>query len=134
MTEIKKQIADALCAAAGGALDAETLCAAFEYPPSADMGDLAFPCFRLSKTLRKAPPAIAAELAQGFACPAVARVEVAGGYLNFFLDKDYLVRHVIDRTLHADVPYGSSKDGAGKTVVQSRSTSGISARRSSGIR
>ena len=41
MTEIKKQIADALCAAAGGALDAETLCAAFEYPPSADMGDLA---------------------------------------------------------------------------------------------
>ena len=117
MTEIKKQIADALCAAAGGALDAETLCAAFEYPPSADMGDLAFPCFRLSKTLRKAPPAIAAELAQGFACPAVARVEVAGGYLNFFLDKDYLVRHVIDRTLHADVPYGSSKDGAGKTVV-----------------
>ena len=44
MTEIKKQIADALCAAAGGALDAETLCAAFEYPPSADMGDLAFPC------------------------------------------------------------------------------------------
>lgn len=117
MTEIKKQIADALCAAAGGALDAETLCAAFEYPPSADMGDLAFPCFRLSKTLRKAPPAIAAELAQGFACPAVARVEVAGGYLNFFLDKDYLVRHVIDRTLHTDVPYGSSKDGAGKTVV-----------------
>ena len=117
MTEIKKQIADALCAAAGGALDAETLCAAFEYPPSADMGDLAFPCFRLSKTLRKAPPAIAAELAQGFTCPAVSRVEVASGYLNFFFDKDYLVRHVIDRTLHADVPYGSSEDGTGKTVV-----------------
>ena len=117
MTEIKKQLADALCAAAGGALDAETLCAAFEYPPSADMGDLAFPCFRLSKTLRKAPPAIAAELAQGFACPAVARVEVAGGYLNFFLDKDYLAKHVIARTLHADVPYGSSTDGAGKTAL-----------------
>ena len=117
MTEIKKQIADALCAAAGGALDAETLCAAFEYPPSADMGDLAFPCFRLSKTLRKAPPAIAAELAQGFSAPAVSRVEVAGGYLNLFLDKDYLVRHVIDRTLHTDVPYGSSEDGKGKTVV-----------------
>ena len=117
MTEIKKQLADALCAAAGGALDAETLCAAFEYPPSADMGDLAFPCFRLSKTLRKAPPAIAAELAQGYACPAVARVEVAGGYLNFFLDKDYLAKHVIARALQADVPKGSSTDGAGKTAL-----------------
>ena len=117
MIEIKKQLADALCAAAGGALDAEALAAAFEYPPSADMGDLAFPCFRLSKTLHRAPPAIAAELSEGFSSPAVARVEVAGGYLNFFLDKDYLARHVIARTLHADVPYGSSTDGAGKTAL-----------------
>lgn len=117
MTELKKQIADALCAAAGGALDAETLSAAFEYPPSADMGDLAFPCFRLSKTLRKAPPVIAAELAQDFSAPAVAHVEVVGGYLNFFLDKEYLVRHALTRILHADAPYGSSTDGAGKTAL-----------------
>lgn len=117
MTEIKKQIADALCTAAGGAIDAAELCAALEYPPSAELGDLAFPCFRLSKTMRKAPPAIAAELAEKFSCPAVGRVQVAGGYLNLFLDKEYLVRHILACTLHADKPYGGSEDGKGKTVV-----------------
>ena len=30
-----------------------------EQPPNPDLGDYAFPCFKLAKTLRKAPPAIA---------------------------------------------------------------------------
>ena len=56
MIEIKKQIAEALSAAAGGAIDAAAVQDALEYPPNADMGDLAFPCFRLGKGMRKAPP------------------------------------------------------------------------------
>ena len=117
MIEIKKQIAEALSAAAGGAIDAVAVQDALEYPPNADMGDLAFPCFRLSKVMRKAPPAIAAELSAAFSCPAVERVEVAGGYLNLFLNKAYLAEYVIGKAVFADKPYGSSEDGKGKTVV-----------------
>lgn len=117
MIEIKKQIAEALSAAAGGAIDAAAVQDALEYPPNADMGDLAFPCFRLSKVMRKAPPAIAAELSAAFSCPAVERVEVAGGYLNLFLNRAYLAEYVIGKAVFADKPYGSSDVGKGKTVV-----------------
>ncbi|MBQ5390455.1 MAG: arginine--tRNA ligase, partial [Clostridia bacterium] len=117
MIEIKKQIAEALSAAAGGAIEASSVQDALEYPPNAEMGDLAFPCFRLSKVMRKAPPAIAAELSAAFSCPAVERVEVAGGYLNLFLDKKYLAEYVIEKAVFADKPYGSSDEGKGKTVV-----------------
>ena len=117
MIEIKKQIAEALSAAAGGAIDAVAVQDALEYPPNADMGDLAFPCFRLSKVMRKAPPAIAAELSAAFSCPAVERVEVAGGYLNLFLNRAYLAEYVIGKAVFADKPYGSSEEGKGKTVV-----------------
>lgn len=117
MLEIKQQIARALSEAAGGACPAPEIAAALEYPPSAEMGDLAFPCFRLSRALKKAPPAIAADLAASFESPAVARAEAAGGYLNLFLDKEYLARHVIERTVFSDRPYGSSDAGKGRTVV-----------------
>ena len=117
MIEIKKQIAEALSAAAGGAIEAASVQDALEYPPNAEMGDLAFPCFRLSKVMRKAPPAIAAELASAFSCPAVERVEVAGGYLNLFLNKLYLAETVIAKAVFGDKPYGSSEEGKGKTVV-----------------
>lgn len=117
MLEIKQQIAAALAEAAGGACAASEIAAALEYPPSAEMGDLAFPCFRLSRALKKAPPAIAASLSQSFTSPAVARAETAGGYLNLFLDKEYLARHVIERTVFSDKPYGSSDVGKGCTVV-----------------
>ena len=117
MIEIKKQIAEALSAAAGGAIEASAVQDALEYPPNAEMGDLAFPCFRLSRVLRKAPPAIAADLAAAFTCPAVERVEVAGGYLNLFFNKTYLAEYVIGKAVFADKPYGSSDTGKGKTVV-----------------
>ncbi len=117
MIEIKKQIAAALAAAANGAIEAQDVQDALEYPPNPEMGDVAFPCFRLSRVLRKAPPAIAAELSAAFSCPAVERVEVAGGYLNLFLNKTYLAEYVIGKAVFADKPYGSSDEGAGKTVV-----------------
>ena len=117
MLEIKQQIAAALAEAAGGVCAASEIAAALEYPPSAEMGDLAFPCFRLSRALKKAPPAISAALSQSFSSPAVARAEAAGGYLNLFLDKEYLARHVIERTVFSDKPYGSSDVGKGRTVV-----------------
>ena len=71
----------------GAAPTADELFPWFEYPPDAAMGDLAFPCFRLSKTLRRAPAAIASALVGAFTGDTVyAKVEAVGGYLNYYFD------------------------------------------------
>jgi arginyl-tRNA synthetase len=62
----------------------------FEKPPKLEMGEAASPvCFELAKRLKKAPRAIAQEIAVAFPKPeGIARVEVAGGgYLNAYFDR-----------------------------------------------
>ena len=52
------------------------------------MGDLALPCFKLSRILRKSPVQIAEELAAGIpADENIDRIESVSGYLNFFLNQ-----------------------------------------------
>ncbi len=98
-------------------LDAAELRGLLETPPDPAMGDYAFPCFRLAKTLRKAPPMIAAELLDKLTLPAgIARVETAGGYLNFFADKANYAASVLSRVLKEGARYGASEEGQGKTV------------------
>ena len=69
-----------------------------EVPPDKNMGDYAFPCFRLSKALRKAPPMIAAQLAGVYAQPDLARAEAVNGYLNFFLNRGNFAQQTLDRS------------------------------------
>lgn len=101
--DYKLAIAEALSPAAG--MPAGELAAMLETPPNPAMGNFALPCFKLAKVLRKAPPAIAAGLAQGEFPSWVSKVEVQGGYLNFFLDggqfaqRDPLRRAGAGRTL-----------------------------------
>ncbi len=70
--------------------DRETVTARIEYPPNRSLGDLGSPvAFDLARRLRKAPRAIAQEIAAKVGPVAgVARVEAApNGYLNVFLDR-----------------------------------------------
>jgi arginyl-tRNA synthetase len=89
-----------------------------EYPRDAALGDLAFPCFPLARVLRKAPPAIAAELA-GKLTGEVAgvRPEAAGPYVNFHLHRGALAAEVLGAIERAGERYGGSDEGAGRTVV-----------------
>ena len=87
------------------------------YPPDPTMGDLALPCFKFSKELRMAPPAIAAKLAEGFECEGIASAEAAGGYLNLKIDRAAFFESIYKQIADADKPYGSSDSGTGKTVV-----------------
>ena len=81
------------------------------------MGDYAFPCFKLAKTLRKAPPVIARELADAFVLPqGVARAEAAGGYVNFYLDKAAQAKAVLERVFAEGERYGGSDLGRGRNV------------------
>ena len=89
----------------------------FETPKDPEMGDVAFPCFRLAKAMRKPPNAIAAELADGLALPdGVCRVEAVGGYLNFFSDKSSFAENTLKRVFDEGEGYGGSSRGSGKTV------------------
>ncbi len=89
-----------------------------ETPPNPAWGDIAIPCFPLAKTLRKAPHAIAADLAALLATqPAVEKAEVTGGYVNITLRGETVARDIISTLLAGDMGYGEVGPGAGKTVV-----------------
>lgn len=87
-----------------------------EIPPEKEMGDYAFPCFRLSKALRMGPPQIAAALAQAISEPQVCEARPLGGYLNFFLNRENFARDTLSNLLAAGEAYGSGTEGKGKTV------------------
>ena len=89
-----------------------------EIPPNSDMGDFAFPCFKLAKSMRKAPPVIANEIKEKMKVDdVIERIDVAGGYLNFFINKEGLVKHVLIEALEKGENYGKSNIGEGKTIV-----------------
>lgn len=98
-------------------LTAEEIVGMLEYPPDTSMGDVAFPCFRLSKLMRMAPPKIAAALAEKIANFGDGIAQAVGGYLNFKISDNYLAECVLSEIEEKGEKYGSSGIGEGKTVV-----------------
>jgi arginyl-tRNA synthetase len=96
-----------------------------EIPPRPEMGDFAFPCFQLSKVLRKAPNMIAEQLKNDIDKAGFEKIENLGPYLNFFLDKSVFVKNTIEAVLAEGDNYGSSKYGEGKNVVVEYSSPNI---------
>ena len=126
---VANEIVAALSAAYGeAALDAPEIAAALEIPPDAAMGDYAFPCFKLSKSLRKSPMMIADALADRINADFLSRVESVKGYLNFFIDRAIYAEKVVEQALDAGEQYGSDMSGAGKTVVIDYSSINIAKR------
>ena len=98
-------------------LDANTIVDKIEIPPKSDMGDFAFPCFILSKVMKKAPNLIAVDLAEKINKDNLEKVEALGPYLNFFLDKSAFGKQVLEGVLQAGENYGNSNIGEGGNVV-----------------
>lgn len=88
-----------------------------EIPPDKNMGDLAFPCFKLAKELRKSPQIIAEDLKLKISHEVIDRIETVGAYLNFFVDKSSFSRDVLSSILKLKDRYGESNDVEGKTIV-----------------
>jgi arginyl-tRNA synthetase len=88
-------------------------------PPRPDMGDLAFPCFTLAKKLRKAPPAIAQEIAAGIGSGLglVEKVEAAGPYVNFTARRAVFAEAVLREAIALGPAYGASDEGAGRVIA-----------------
>ena len=130
MQYFKQKTAELLSAVIGeispeAGLSAQEIEKFFEYPPDSTMGDVAFPCFRLSKAMRSAPPKIAAQLSEKVANYDLADVVAVGGYLNFKIKPEYLADHVLSEIEAKGERYGSSDIGVGKTVVLDYSSPNI---------
>ncbi|MBO4308282.1 MAG: arginine--tRNA ligase [Clostridia bacterium] len=122
MQTIKKKVAEAILAGVdkmntAHGLSAAEIAALLEYPPDPTMGDLAFPCFRLSKALRRAPVQIAQTLAETVKDEAIGTVSAVNGYLNFTVSNEYLAANVVPEILAKGDRYGAQDFGKGKKVV-----------------
>ena len=117
--DYKDLIASNLSSCTG--LDKEQVEGLIEIPPKLELGDYAFPCFVLAKTLHKAPPMIAAELkdspelVKGF--DGAVTVDTAGPYINFRIDKGVLAKTVISEIISEGDQYGNRNIGEGKNVI-----------------
>ena len=98
-------------------LTEEEIAAMLAAPPNSEMGDFALPCFRLAKTMRKAPALIAEELAANYpADEIVSEVSAVNGYVNFKIDRAFWARQTVQKVLAERERYGASDEGKGKTV------------------
>ena len=96
-------------------MTAEEIATFIEIPPKQELGDYAFPCFRLAKTMHKAPNLIAADIKEAIGdVDFLDKIDVQGAYLNFFVKKDIFVQTMIEAALKDN--FGGSDEGADKVI------------------
>jgi arginyl-tRNA synthetase len=121
---MKQVVVDLL--AKGVGIPREDLINLIEIPPQVDMGDFAFPCFGLAKTLKKNPMKIAEELAEKLRKKLpkeISGVNFKGGYVNFFTDKGLFAEAVLKEVVKED--FGQNNFGKGKRIVIDMSSPNI---------
>lgn len=122
--DIKSQLSNSIAQCIG--LSSSDISAMLETPPDPKMGDAALPCFKLAKSLRKAPPKIAAEIAEKISVPdGIERTEIKGGYLNFFFDRAVFSKETLTKVEAEGAKYGSSDMGKDRVVCMDYSSINI---------
>lgn len=96
-----------------------------ETPKNSDMGDLAFPAFSLAKVLRKAPQAIASDLAERIDASQFEKVAAVGPYVNFFLDKASISAQVLTQVIADGADYAQQDEGQGRHIAIDMSSPNI---------
>ncbi len=117
MIDFKKEIAEEMAKVTN--LNDEELISFIEIPKDSTMGDYAFPCFRLAKELKKAPPMIANDIKDNINLnkEILEKMDVVGGYLNFYINKQALIKTVLEEISIKKEEYGKSTVGSGKNIV-----------------
>ena len=98
-------------------LDQDAILNLLEQPKSSDLGDIAYPAFSQAKVERKAPQAIAADIAEKIDQSAFEKVVATGPYVNFFLDKSKISDQVIKSVIEAGADYGQQDEGHGQNIT-----------------
>lgn len=116
MIDFKTNIAEKIAKASEQ--DVNEIVNYIENPPNQDMGDYAFPCFKLAKALKKAPPAIAIDLREKIKVDdIIQKIEIVGGYLNFYINKLALTQTVLEEINLKQENFGANESGKGKNIV-----------------
>ena len=98
-------------------LSREEIELSLEIPKKANMGDYAFPCFRLAKVFRKAPNIIAQDIKEKIdnkEYSVIEKVENVGGYINFFMAQVEYAKNLVETISKEN--FGGSQEGEGKTI------------------
>ena len=98
-------------------LDQTAISNLLEQPKSSDLGDIAFPAFSLAKVERKAPQAIAADIAEKIDPSHFEKVVATGPYVNFFLNKAKISDQVIKEVIKEGADYGQQNEGQGGNIT-----------------
>ena len=107
-------------------LDEKEITSYIEIPPNTELGDYAFPCFKLAKVLRKAPQVIATELKEKIELDEnISKIDIAGGYLNFYINKLVLTKNVLEEINKKEEKYGANNMGESKKVIVEYSSPNI---------
>ena len=109
-------------------IDSEELMQYIEIPPNAEMGDFAFPCFKLAKVMRKSPMAIAEELKLKLdedLGSEIDKLEIVNGYLNFYINRVAKVKYVFNQIEEKKDKFGSNNSGNGKNILVEYSSPNI---------
>lgn len=112
---MKEQLAEIIAKNVEG-LSPDDILSLLEVPPKPELGDYAFPCFRLAKTMHKAPNLIAEDLKAaitGF-LDFMDEIKVQGAYCNFYIKKDLFVKTMLETACKEN--FGGSDTGAGQAI------------------
>ena len=117
MINFKSVIAEQIAKATN--LNKDELESYIEIPKDASMGDYAFPCFKLAKELKKAPPIIANEIKDKLEIDKnlIKKIEIVGGYINFYVNSTSIVQNVLERLNKQKENFGKPNETINKTVV-----------------
>ena len=122
-SEIAKKIAQVV------KIEASELETYIEIPKDSTNGDFSFPCFRLAKELKKAPQVIASEIKEKLELEEsndiIEKIDVIGGYLNFYINKNILIKEVLSEINKEKENYGASDIGKGKNIIVEYSSPNI---------
>jgi len=114
--DFKYEVAKLIAKAAD--MEIDEVLGMIEVPANKEMGDYAFPCFKLAKKFRKAPNLIAADICGKLeGSDSFTKIECVAAYINFFTDKSSYAKTVIESVNNAGAKYGESSEGEGKTIV-----------------
>ena len=96
MLNFKKEIANIISKTIN--LEEKELESYVEVPKDTSNGDYSFPCFRLAKELKKSPQLIANEIKENLKIDgtSIEKVEIVGGYLNFYINKTIITKEVLN--------------------------------------
>ena len=118
MIEYKKEISKQIESITN--IEAETLEKYIEIPSNEENGDYAFPCFKLAKTMRKAPQQIAEEIKEKIKIEenVFSKIEVVGGYINFFINTKTLTAEVLQEIENKKENYGAEEKKNKNIIVE----------------